>query len=322
MATTHRIEPERATLHGHFSRDLPPVLTIEPGDSVLYRTLEAGWSLEPRASLDADAPEPARFAPRQPGRDDGHALCGPIFVRGAEPGMTLEVRIDEIVPGTWGWNGAGGWPHPVNDRFGLSDAPRTGLLWTLDRENGVARDHKGRTVPLRPFLGVMGMPPAEPGVHSTAPPRVSGGNIDCRELIAGSRLFLPIAVPGGLFSAGDGHAAQGDGEVSVLAIECPMERVALTFELHPNLRLTTPRAETPVGTLTFGFHEDLNEAMYLALEAMLDLLIERHPELTRAEALALASVSVDLRITQIVNGVRGVHAVLPHGALTFANAGA
>jgi acetamidase/formamidase len=164
-------------------------------------------------------------------------------------------------------------------------------------------------------MGVMGMPPDVPGVLPTAPPRDCGGNIDCKELVAGSTLYLPIAVPGGLFSVGDGHGAQGDGEASGTAIECPMERVNLTFDLHPDLRLRAPRANTPAGWITFGFHEDLDEATIQATDGMLQLLGEQYG-LARPEALAIASIVVDLRITQIVNGVRGVHAVLPHGALT------
>jgi len=163
-------------------------------------------------------------------------------------------------------------------------------------------------------MGVMGMPPDEPGLLATFPPRFCGGNIDCKELIAGSTLFLPIAVPGALFSTGDGHALQGDGEVSGVAIECPMERVELTFYLRDDIHITTPRANTPVGWITLGFHEDLHEATLIALNAMLDLMGEQH-HLSRPRSLALASLLVDLRVTQIVNSVLGVHAVLPHGAI-------
>jgi acetamidase/formamidase len=176
------------------------------------------------------------------------------------------------------------------------------------------RNQHGHTVRLRPFLGVLGMPPAEPGIHPTRPPRRCGGNIDCKELVAGSALYLPIAVPGALFSAGDGHAAQGDGEVAGPAIECPMEQVDLTFALRDDLPLHVPYAHTPAGWVTFGLHEDLNEATLLALDAMLDLLAAQMG-IHRKDALALASVAVDLRVTQIVNQVRGVHAVLPHGAI-------
>jgi acetamidase/formamidase len=132
--------------------------------------------------------------------------------------------------------------------------------------------------------------------------------------VAGSTLYLPIAVAGGLFSTGDGHAIQGDGEVSKTAIECPMEEVTLTFTLHDQMHLTTPRAETPQGWITFGFDADLNQATTIALDAMLDLIAARY-SIARLDALALASLVVDMRITQIVNQVRGVHAILPHGAL-------
>ena len=158
------------------------------------------------------------------------------------------------------------------------------------------------------------MPPDEPGIHSTAPPRASGGNIDCKELVAGTRLFLPIPVDGALLSAGDGHAAQGDGEVSQLAIEAPVERAVLTLSLRDDLELETPIAWTPEAWLTFGFDEDLDEAAALAIEGMLELMGREHG-FERREALALASVVVDLRVTQMVNGVRGIHARLAHDAL-------
>lgn len=308
--TTHHIEPTRKALHGKFSRELPPALVIEPGDSVIFRTLHAGWGMN---ELDMSG-DLRKFEPRDPELDSGHALCGPIFIRGAEPGMVLEVRIDSILPGSYGWTGAGGWDSVFNRRLGLVDAPESPHRWTLDAETMTGRNHLGHQVKLRPFMGVMGMPPDEPGYHSTGPPRVTGGNIDCKELIAGSSLFLPIAVPGGLFSVGDGHAAQGDGEVCGTAIECPMERVELTFRLHREQTLITPRARTTGAWLTFGFHEDLTEATYLALEDMLGLMGERF-RLSRQDALALGSIVVDLRITQIVNGVCGVHAVLSDSAV-------
>lgn len=306
---TYEIMPERATLHGHFSRDMRPCLTIKPGDTVRFQTLEAGWSLAQRAGPE-DAPG---FEPREEA-DSGHALCGPVHVEGAEPGMTLEVMIGEVMPSSWGYTYAGGWSSPVNDALGVADGEGTVHLWTLDTKAMTGRNQHGHEVSLRPFMGVMGMPADVPGMHSTAPPRVTGGNLDCKELVAGSSLFLPIAVPGGLFSTGDGHAVQGDGEVSGLAIECPMEHVDLTFHLHPHLKVATPRANTPAGWITMGLDEDLNRAMRLALEAMLDLMGERHG-LGRQDALALASLAVDLRVTQVVNGVQGVHALLPHGAL-------
>jgi acetamidase/formamidase len=307
--TTYQLEPVRETLHGSFSRDYPPVLTIDSGDTVLFRTLDAAWTL--------GAPLPGgqrqHFEPRVAGRDDGHALCGPIALRGAQPGMTLEITINEVRPGTWGWTSGGGRDSAITRRLGLV-AQGAELLWKLDARALTGTDQYGHVIPLRPFMGVLGMPPAEAGIHSTIPPRVWGGNIDCRELVAGSTLYLPIAVAGALFSVGDGHAVQGDGEVSGVAIECPMERVSLTFQVRDDLHLTSPRARTEAGWITFGFHEDLHEAALQALQAMLELMEEQY-QLPRAQALALASLVVDLRVTQIVNSALGVHALLAHGAI-------
>jgi acetamidase/formamidase len=309
MATFH-IEPERRTLHGTFSRDLPPALIIDAGDTVVFRTLDAGWGLEPVTAIDG---ERRKFELRDEETDQGHALCGPVEIRGAEPGMTLEVHIGEVRPGSYGFTFAGGWSTEINDRLGVS-TEGTLLTWTLDADAMEGRDQFGHTITLRPFMGVMGMPPDEPGLHPTAPPRYTGGNIDCKELVPGTTLYLPIAVRGGLFSVGDGHAAQGDGEAATTAIECPMERVVLTFRVNEEMRISTPRARTAEGWLTLGFDKDLDEATAIALEAMLELIMEQHG-VSRLEALALASAVVDLRITQIVNGVKGVHAVLPHGAI-------
>src|SRR5216684_6531061 len=209
--TLHHIEPTRENLHGSFSRDYLPVLTIDSGDTVVFCTLNSGWALEP-TFFHGEGPRGKFFEPRLPGRDNGHALCGPVAVRGALPGMTLEIHIDEILPGTWGWTGGGGWDSEVNRRLGLL-GQGIELLWELNAQTMQGKDQYGHLLALQPFLGVMGMPPAEPGVHSTIPPRFCGGNIDCKELVAGSTLYLPISVAGALFSVGDGHAAQGDGEV-------------------------------------------------------------------------------------------------------------
>lgn len=308
--TTYHIEPTRETLRGSFSRGYPPVLTIDPGETVLFRTLNASWVLEAPTFGRAKA---QHFEPRSPESDKGHALCGPVAIRGAQPGMTLEIRINEVCPGPWGWTGGGGWSNPVNKRLGLVEEG-VELVWTLDADTMTGKDQFGHTLALRPFMGVMGLPPAEPGIHSTIPPRFCGGNIDCKELVAGTTLYLPITVPQALFSTGDGHGLQADGEVSGVAIECPMERVDLTFHLRDDLHLNTPRAYTPDAWITLGFHEDLHEASLIALEAMLDLMHE-HYQLPRSQALALASLVVDLHVTQIANGVHGVHALLPHTAI-------
>jgi acetamidase/formamidase len=222
--------------------------------------------------------------------------------------MALGVRVKRLRTGPWGWNKT----NPVA-ALGIEGEPHW-QLWSLDPDELIGRDQAGRVVELRPFMGVMGLPPDEPGEHSTGPPRPCGGNIDCKELVVGSTLYLPVTVAGALFSTGDGHAAQGDGEVSGTAIECGMDVCELEFSLHPEMRLRTPRADTPAGWLSLGFGEDLDEAGNDALGDMLDLLGERF-QIERKEALALASVAVDLRVTQVVNGVFGVHALLPHGAI-------
>jgi acetamidase/formamidase len=300
----HEIPLERRTLHGHFSRELEPILTIDPGDTIAFSCLDSSWQVDPGR----------KFEPRDSELDAGHALVGPVEVRGARVGQSLEISIDRVLPGSWGWCGAGDWSTPLNERLGLTGE---GVLleWRLDAAAGVGRDERGRELELRPFLGVLGMPPPDVGVHSTTPPRIWGGNIDCKELVAGARLYLPIPVDGALFSAGDCHARQGDGEVSQVAIECPLERAELTLGLSER-ELRTPVAWTPEAWLTFGFDRDLDEAAAIAIDAMLDLLGREHG-LDRADALALASLVVDLRVTQVVNEVQGAHAVLPHDALRF-----
>ena len=281
----HELPLDAAVLHGYFSRELEPVLSVDPGDSVRFSTPNAGW----RVGRD----EP--FGRRSPELDTGHALAGPIEVRGARAGQVLAVRIDEVVPGPWGVT--------------MTEPPHR-IDWEL--ADGVGRG-AGRSVSLAPFLGVLGMPPDEPGVHSTIPPRRCGGNIDCKELVAGATLYLPIPVEGARFSAGDGHAAQGDGEVSGTAIEAPVE-ATLTLDLRDDLSLEWPVARIGGAWLSFGFDEELGLAARIAVDGMLDLM-ERELGLSRPDALGLASVVVDLRVTQVVNEVLGVHAVLRDDAL-------
>jgi acetamidase/formamidase len=308
ILTSYRLELNRRSLHGHFSRDLEPVLEIDAGDSVEFDLLDARWYTK-RPNLDGSG---AKFEPMNTALDAGHALCGPVLVRGAKPGMTLGIRVDALTPGAWGWQAAGGWQSAINERLGMTEQ-RGFFIWDIDTAAGLARLPSGFSVPLQPFLGVMGVATSEAGNHSTSPPRVVGGNLDCRELVVGSTLFLPIEVAGALFSTGDGHAAQGDGEASGTAIECPMQ-AKLTFSLHDDLKLQNPYALTPVGEITFGLHEALWEACAQALEGMIGILVRRH-QLAREEAFALVSAAVDLRVTQIANGVNGVHALLRPGAI-------
>src|SRR5205823_13104716 len=180
--------------------------------------------------------------------------------------------------------------------------------------DGAAWRQDDVAVEAAPFLGVIGMPPPEPGRHSTVPPRRFGGNIDCKLLVAGATLFLPIPVDGALLSVGDGHGAQGDGEVSGTAIECPLEQAQITVDVRTDLDLRTPVARTRDAWVALGFDEDLDTAAEECMATMLDLM-ERELGLRRSHALALSSVAVDLHVTQIVNVAKGVHAVLRDDAL-------
>lgn len=284
----HELALEQRFLHGHFSKDLEPAVEIDPGDSVKFFTPNHAW----------DIARNEHFAPRNPELDEGHALAGPILLRGAKAGQTLVVRIDEVDPAPWGV-AHGGRDHAIH--------------WEL--ADGMGRAD-GFEIELAPFLGVMGMPPPEPGAHSTGPPRRWGGNMDCKELVAGTTLYLPIPVDGALFSAGDGHAVQGDGEVSGTAIEAPTS-AQLTLDVADEPALEWPLARIDRAWLTFGFDDDLMTAAQIALEGML-VLMGRELGVSGPDALALASLAVDLRITQIVNGSVGVHAVLRDGALRSA----
>ena len=278
--TLHELPCEQRTLHGYFSAELEPVLEIEPGDSVRISVPNAGWQLSREEQFVAKTPE----------LDTGHPIAGPIAVRGAKPGQTLTVRVDEVAPGDWGVTYSG---------------ERHAVHWALTEGVGSAL---GRELDLAPFLGVLGMPPPEPGIHSTIPPRRWGGNIDCKELVAGTTLYLPIPVEGALFSAGDGHAAQGNGEISGTAIETPV-RAQLTLDLRDDLALEWPIARIEGAWLTFGFAEHLGRAARIAVDGLLALM-ERELGVTGGDARVLASVGVDLHITQLVNEALGVHAEL------------
>ncbi|HZU13493.1 MAG TPA: acetamidase/formamidase family protein [Chloroflexota bacterium] len=295
---THQIDLSRDTVHGPFDRHRAPVLTVASGDTVIYETLSAGW----------ERGRGTRGFERDEG-DQGHALSGPVAVAGAEPGDVLQVDIVALHPADHGWTWAGPWRVP-----GLDVHDEVRIDWEIDPDGRIARAEKyGLLVPIRPFMGVMGNAPAEPGPHDTGPPRSVGGNLDCRELVPGSCLFLPVAVEGALFSVGDGHAAQADGEVSGTAVECAMERVELRLTVRKDLRFTMPEAITPAGYITIGLGATLDEAMQQALGGMLDHL-QQSTGLDRHVMLALASLVVDLRVTQIVNGTVGVHALLPPDA--------
>lgn len=308
----HKIELDSKNLHSSFNREYQPILTVKSGDSVQLKTLDIQWGYSA-----SESEERTIFESREQEEKLGHPIVGPIAIEGAKPGMVLEVRTNDLIPAWYGRNWAAGNQSWQNEKLGLVDSERVQLDWKLDpvKMTGSCQiGEKEFRVGLSPFLGLMGVAPAEAGTHRTAPPRYCGGNIDCKELVRGSSLFLPVSVEGAMFSLGDGHALQGDGENSGTAIECPMDLVDLTLILHEDKTLNMPQANTPAGWITFGFNEDLNEAAAVALDEMVQLM-QQFYGVTKAEATALSSVAVDLHVTQVVNGVKGVHAILPHGVL-------
>ncbi len=296
MASNHTIHRHRH----HFGWDnaIPPVMTVAPGTTVTFETVDAsGGQLGPDSTVeDVGRLDFARVNP----------VTGPVFIDGAEPGDALEVTIESFRPSGWGWTA-------VIPGFGLlaEDFPEAALhIWKYDAERLTpAMYGPGGRVPLKPFTGTIGVAPAEPGPHSIVPPRACGGNMDIRDLAAGTRLYLPVQVTGALFSVGDTHAAQGDGEVCGTAIESPME-VTLTFDLVKDAGLRTPRFVTPGPVarhfdgkgyeVTTGIGPDLMAAAKDALRAMIDRLSGRFG-MRPAEAYMLCSVCADLRISEIVD---------------------
>jgi acetamidase/formamidase len=291
------------TVHGahhHFGWDhsIPPVLTIAPGTTIEFECIDAsGGQLSPKSTL-ADVAK-LDFAKVNP-------VTGPVFIDGAKPGDALKVTIHEFKPSGFGWT---------------ANIPGFGLLadqftepalhiWSYDKATlaPAAYSPVGR-VPLKPFNGVIGVALAEPGNHSVVPPRRVGGNLDIRDLAAGTELYLPIEVAGALFSVGDTHAAQGDGEVCGTAIESPMN-VVLSFDLVRGANLATPRFITPGPVtrhldvkgyeVTTGVGPDLMEASRAAVSSMIDLLSARY-KMKPVEAYMLCSVCADLRISEIVD---------------------
>ncbi|WP_269046588.1 acetamidase/formamidase family protein [Paenarthrobacter sp. Z7-10] len=307
---THQLIPTPDTVTQTFDRKTPPALTIDPGDTVAVRSLDAWGHLEPQT---VPGEVKAQMFPERL----GHCLTGPIAVRGAMPGDMLAVNFVSFTPDSWGWTAAGRRSDAFTRALGVEPGVPQWLLWQLDAVRQTGTNDLGQSIKLSPFLGVVGVPPQRPGSFSTTPPRADGGgNIDCRELVAGSTLFLPVTVPEAMLCVGDGHAAQGDGEVGGTAIECGMES-RIIVDLVADPALPSVHAITPTARITFGFNPDLNAATAEALKAMLTWMQALYG-MERTSALALASSVVDLRITQIANETWGVHAVLGHSAISQA----
>ena len=306
----HELSAGADTCHwGFFDATLPPVLTIGSGEEVTIHTVSGGPQVLPGDGFHVP-PELQAIHARGPTLP-GHILTGPVAVAGARPGQVLQVDVLDVrLRQDWGYNVirplAGTLPH---------DFDETHLtLLPLDAARGVATMPWGLKLPLAPFFGVMGVaPPPGWGRISTIEPRRHGGNIDLKELVAGSTLYLPVHAPGALFSCGDGHGAQGDGEVCVTAIETALTgRFRLT--LRDDLDLASPQAETPSHVITLGMDPDLDRCAEMALRDMIALVMT-HAGITRAEAYMLCSLAGDLRVTQTVNGHKGIHMMMAKALL-------
>jgi acetamidase/formamidase len=315
LSAEYTLMPSPQTVHiGHFSAMLKPVLTIDSGDIV---TIETATSLDP-AEIDRSGAVPPSVVPeyqRAIHREvkdrgpSGHVLTGPIFVNGAQPGDTLEVRILEIdLAVDYGYNRQRPYTGALPDEFpGVFER-----IIPIDRKAKTAQVAPGVAVPVdRPFFGVMGVAPtASMGRISSSPPGVHTGNIDNKDLVAGTTLFMPVYAVGALFSVGDAHAAQGQGEVDLSAIETG-NRGKFQFILRKDMKLTWPRAETSTHWMVMGLNPNLEEAMKMAVRETILFLTQRFPRLSREEAYMIASVAVDYHVTQVVDGTKGIHGMIP-----------
>jgi acetamidase/formamidase len=310
MTTHHTLPASPETIHwGHFDAALAPVLRVRSGDRVTIETLSGSNEesvkatqilSDHRAVLDHCKPD---LGP--------HIITGPIWVEGAEPGDMLEVRIESIeLRQDWGYNAV----RPA--RGGLTDDfPVLQILnIPIDIERKLAHLPWGLKVPLKPFFGIIAVAPrAEYGKVSSIEPREYGGNLDNKELVAGSTLMLPVQVPGALFSVGDGHAVQGDGEVCLTALETALTG-SFQLILHKANSLRFPRAITPTHYIAMGLNPDLDEAARQALREMIAWLVELKGW-SPLDAYVSCSLACDLHVTQIVDGNKGIHAMFPRALL-------
>jgi acetamidase/formamidase len=310
-AETHELKLTPTNVHwGYYDARLAPVLKIASGDTVRVETMVAGGleRVQQAGAAEAEIPDSLKQVERAV-KDRGpgaHPLTGPIYVEGAEPGDVLEVRIlgfEFLHPfGVTGFRPGSG---SLADDFPYA---RVRLI-RIDSLAGVAEFRPGVMLKLAPFWGSIGVaPPAVIHRLSSGPPGAHAGNLDNKELVAGSTLYLPVHVPGALISMGDGHALQGDGEVTITALETSLRGTVQIF-VHKGKQIRWPRAETPTHYITMGLHPDLNEAARMATREMIDFLVAEKG-MSRDEAYIFCSLAVDLRVTQIVDDTKGVHAML------------
>jgi acetamidase/formamidase len=311
----HILRANCQTVHlGGFSNQLKPVLTINSGDSIDVETY-TGFYIYDKAPIEFLTPEfleiCQNLSPKQQVDSGPHLLTGPIWITDAQPGDVLEVNLQAIYPQLpIGFNAI----YPYKGALHKHFSEHKLRFIPLDLEKQIAEFPLGSgiKIPLKPFFGILGVATTEN--RSSVPPGNYGGNIDNKELQAGSRIFLPVFVPGALFSIGDGHSAQGDGEVNLTAIETSMNG-RIKIILHKDIKLTTPIAETPTDIITMGFGQTLEAAFEMTLQQMISLL-KHFVGLNAEEAYVLCSLAVDFHITQVVNlPQKGVHGMLSKAIL-------
>jgi acetamidase/formamidase len=320
---TIRTIPENM-VNGFYGADVKPVATVKPGQVVAIETINTvginkknpeEFYQKNNLPIDEHAQEIITILKTikpEPSGLRGHILTGPVFIEGAAPGDTLEVQIQDIlIRSDYGvnsvWPGGGAIPDDVK-------TPET-FVYRYDKKRQYASFKEGIKIPLKPFFGVMALsPPADSGRKSSIPPDFYGGNLDLKHLVKGTSLFLPVSVPGGLFTTGDCHTAQGTGEVSGVAIEASLTLVA-KFVLHKDKKITQPRAETPTHFIAVGLDKDLRQAMKNATLAACNFMAD-DLGFTFNEALSIASTAVDFEVTQVVDQTVGVHAMIPKAIFT------
>ena len=327
---------------GFYSAHAKPVLTVKSGDTVTIQTLSTCGPPERLKTIgiaDADIPSYVTdiFAkvPASEKGPGGHILTGPVAITEAEPGDVLEVRIQKInIDVPWACNSFGAGRGFLPNDFPYSHS----RLIPLDREKMIGHFAPGIEIPLHPFFGSMGIaPPESAGKYNSAPPWMHAGNIDNKELVAGTTLFIPVNAKGANFEAGDGHAGQGNGEVDITALETQLTGT-FQFIVHKDQHLLWPRAETPDYFISMGFDPDLKTATEMAIRNMIAFLSEEttipnrlpsgkpdplqrtvptHHIMSRDDAYAFISVACDVDITQLVDTNSGVHVLCPKSVLGF-----
>ena len=309
----HTLRAGEGSVHGAFSSECEPVLVVQDGDVVVFEQVpDVSWGTGQHVRGELVRP---KLAKPDGERAQGPGMAGPVRVEGARAGDVLAVEIRELVVGDYGWTMAGTGPFNgwLNEGAGVS-AQGELVLWELDAKRGVATSEFGHRVAIEPFPGTIGLCPPGEGWHIGWFPTRHGGNMDWPMVRAGATLYLPVGIDGASFSVGDTHARQSDGECSGTAIECMLARGEFRLRLERELEVKVPTIEHDGVWGTLGVDRDLEVATTMALDAMLDVL-ERALEVDRSKAMAMASVLVDLRYAQLVNGVRGVYARFDSAAL-------